>query len=57
MASSIKQEYDYPMVTSSDAHFLEDIGKSFTCFVIENISFDEISKALHNELGRRIILN
>ena len=57
MASSIRQEHDYPMVTSSDAHFLEDIGKSFTCFVIENISFDEISKALHNELGRRIILN
>jgi predicted metal-dependent phosphoesterase TrpH len=52
---SIKQEYDYPVVTFSDAHFLEDIGNSSTDFMIENISVDEIKKALHNEMGRRII--
>jgi PHP family Zn ribbon phosphoesterase len=57
MASSIRQEYGYPMVTSSDAHFLEDIGKSSTCFMIEDVSVDEINKALRNEMGRRIILN
>jgi predicted metal-dependent phosphoesterase TrpH len=55
--SSIKQGYDYPVVTSSDAHFLEDIGKSSTCFVIDDLSVDEIHKALRNEMGRRAILN
>ena len=54
--SSIKQGYDYPVVTFSDAHFLEDIGKSYTCFMIEDVSVDEIKKALHNEMGRRIIV-
>ncbi len=55
--SSIKQGYDYPVVTFSDAHFLEDIGKSYTHFMIEDVSVDEIKKALHNEMGRRIIVN
>ncbi len=55
--SSIKQGYDYPIVTFSDAHFLEDIGKSYTHFMIEDVSVDEIKKALHNEMGRRIIVN
>lgn len=56
-ASSVKQEYGYPVVTSSDAHFLQDIGKNSTCFMIEDVSVDEISKALRNEMGRRIIVN
>jgi predicted metal-dependent phosphoesterase TrpH len=55
--SSIGQEYDYPVVTSSDAHFLEDIGRNSTCFMIEEISLDEIGKALRNEMGRMVILN
>jgi len=56
-APSINQGYDYPVVTFSDAHFLEDIGTSSTCFMIETISVGEISKALHNEMGRRIIVH
>jgi len=55
--SSLNQEYDYPVVTFSDAHFLEDIGNSCTEFMIEDASVDEIRKALHNEMGRRIIVN
>jgi predicted metal-dependent phosphoesterase TrpH len=55
--SSFKQEYDYPVVTFSDAHFLEDIGNSSTCFMIEDMSVDEIRKALRNEMGRRIVVN
>jgi predicted metal-dependent phosphoesterase TrpH len=55
--SSIKQEYDYPVVTFSDAHFLEDIGNSSTDFLIENETVDEIKKALQNKMGRRIISN
>ena len=54
--SSIKQGHDYPVVTFSDAHFLDDIGKSYTHFMIEDVSVDEIKKALHNEMGRRIIV-
>jgi predicted metal-dependent phosphoesterase TrpH len=50
------QKYGYPVITSSDAHFLEDIGKSYTCFMTEDVSVDEIKKALHNEMGRRIIV-
>ncbi|NQT00489.1 MAG: PHP domain-containing protein [Planctomycetes bacterium] len=55
--SSVRQEYDYPVVTSSDAHFLEDIGKSSTCFMIEDTSVLEISKALRCELGRMVVSN
>jgi predicted metal-dependent phosphoesterase TrpH len=55
--SSINQEYGYSMVTFSDAHFLEDIGNSWTCFMIEDASVDEIRKALRNEMGRRIVVN
>ena len=57
MASSSGQGYDYPVVTSSDAHFLEDIGKSSTCFMVEDVSVDEINKALRSEMGRRVALN
>ncbi|MBC8470160.1 MAG: PHP domain-containing protein [Planctomycetes bacterium] len=55
--SSVRQEYDYPVVTSSDAHFLEDIGKNSTCFMIEDTSLQEISKALRCELGRMVVSN
>jgi predicted metal-dependent phosphoesterase TrpH len=58
-SSAIKQGYDYPVVTFSDAHFLEDIGKSYTNFMImtEDVPVDEIKKALHNEMGRRSFFN
>ena len=55
--SSTRQKYDYPVVTFSDAHFLEDIGSSYTCFMVEDVSASEIRKALHNEMGRRIVVN
>lgn len=43
------------IVTNSDAHFLNDIGKSFTLFQIEDINFQEIKMAIANVEGRRII--
>jgi hypothetical protein len=55
--SSVEQEYDYPIVSFSDAHYLDDIGNSSTCFMIEDASVDEIRKALRNEMGRRIVVN
>ena len=55
--SSTIQDYNYPVVTFSDAHFLEDIGNNSTEFMIEDATVDEIKKALRNEMGRRIIVN
>lgn len=51
------EEYGYPVITSSDAHFLEDVGRSLTSFELENASLSEIGKALRHELGRRIVAN
>jgi predicted metal-dependent phosphoesterase TrpH len=46
---------DLPVVSFSDAHLLNDIGKSSTCFLAKRGAFDEIAKALKNEEGRRIV--
>ena len=45
----------FPLTMSSDAHFLEDIGKASTTLLIENSSTEEIKKALLNQEGRKII--
>ena len=55
--SAYTKEYNYPVICSSDAHFLEDIGKNPSCFMVEEASFDEIGKALRQELGRRVVNN
>jgi len=47
--------YDYPITSSSDAHYPEDIGKTFTSFLLEDKTVTEIKKALKQEEGRRII--
>jgi hypothetical protein len=46
---------DYPCVTSSDAHFLHDIGKVWTEFVLAAPSLEEIRLALAGVNGRRIL--
>ncbi|MGQ9533628.1 MAG: PHP domain-containing protein [bacterium] len=43
----------FPIVRSSDAHFLEDIGKAITNFLIEEPTIEEIKMALKNERGRK----
>lgn len=53
--SSITNWNGFPVVSSSDAHFLSDIGKSSTCFLLEEATLEEIAKALKNEDGRRIV--
>jgi PHP family Zn ribbon phosphoesterase len=55
--SAMQQEYHYPVVTSSDAHFLEDIGTHCTYFTLEELSVSEIRKALRHEMGRSLVLN
>jgi PHP family Zn ribbon phosphoesterase len=43
-----------PIVTFSDAHSLKDIGRNYTSFSMENSTFDEITKSLRGEEGRKI---
>ncbi|MBN1223698.1 MAG: PHP domain-containing protein [Candidatus Aminicenantes bacterium] len=45
----------YPLTCSSDAHYIEDIGKSTTSFYIEEGTTEEIKKAFRNVDGRKII--
>jgi len=47
--------YNYPITCSSDAHYPDDIGKTYTSFLLEDKTIAEMKKALKNEDGRRII--
>ncbi len=50
------ESYGLPLVTFSDAHFLNDIGKSFTIFLMKEASIGEIKKALSGEDGRKVLV-
>jgi len=50
-----KFPYDYPITCSSDAHYPDDIGKSFTSFMLQDATVTEIKKALKNKDGRKLI--
>lgn len=45
---------NYAFIQSSDAHYPEDIGKTYTEFEMEAASFDEIRLALKKENGRNV---
>jgi PHP family Zn ribbon phosphoesterase len=45
----------YSFVWFSDAHRLEDIGKSMTHFLLKENSTGEVKMALHREEGRRVV--
>lgn len=50
-----KYPYSYPFTCSSDAHRPDDIGKSYTSFLIQDVTVTEIKKAFENEDGRKLI--
>ena len=50
----IYRGYGFPLVTSSDAHFPEDIGKVSTTFLLNAPSFLEITMALQGIEGREV---
>ena len=50
------QALGLPLVTFSDAHTLEDVGKSFTSFLIGEANTKEIRKALFGQDGRRVMI-
>lgn len=45
----------FPFITSSDAHFLPDIGRTCTRMYLESPSFQEIRLALRKQEGRYIL--
>jgi len=55
--ASIKDyEGEFTVITSSDAHYLEDIGKSSTRFLVEDSSFCELRMAILAREGRKAIV-
>lgn len=55
VSEQFPQANAYPLITSSDAHSLEDIGKSSTTFVMERVSIQEMKLALMAEDGRKVL--
>jgi 3',5'-nucleoside bisphosphate phosphatase len=55
----LKQKYqktaDYVLLTSSDAHRVNDIGRAVTLIKAKKPTFRELRKALRNEKGRHVI--
>jgi PHP family Zn ribbon phosphoesterase len=47
--------YGLPLITSSDAHYPDEIGKSSTCFLMESASVCELGKALRAQAGRKVV--
>jgi hypothetical protein len=45
----------YPLVKSSDAHYLNDIGKQTIRFLVEQPTIEEIKLALTNSQGRKVL--
>jgi predicted metal-dependent phosphoesterase TrpH len=45
----------FPLITGSDAHFLDDIGKITTRLMLAEATIDEIRMGLNNENGRKVI--
>ncbi|MBW1943038.1 MAG: PHP domain-containing protein [Deltaproteobacteria bacterium] len=43
-----------PIVTSSDAHFLHDVGRAYTPFFLESPNLEEIRMALFGKSGRKV---
>jgi PHP family Zn ribbon phosphoesterase len=49
------KNYGYPLVAFSDAHYLEDIGKSYTTCHINEFSLAEMEMALGDRQGRKVM--
>lgn len=50
-----QEEYkSFPILSSSDAHFLDEIGQGLTTFYMDEANFDEFKKAISKEGGRKV---
>ncbi|MCP5107274.1 MAG: PHP domain-containing protein [bacterium] len=50
------KDMDLPVITSSDAHAVNQIGRSLTRFYMEAPNLEEIGKSLRGEEGRRVVV-
>ncbi len=59
MADTIKELRDISFLSNSDAHspWPNKLGREFNTFLIEDISFEEIRKAIKRRNGKRIVRN
>ncbi|QQE81286.1 TIGR00375 family protein [Alicyclobacillus sp. SO9] len=58
MADSISELSDYTFLTNSDAHSLAKIAREYNALhVDEDLSFEEVRKALRREMGRAVAAN
>lgn len=57
MADKIKELQEYTYLTNSDAHSLAKIAREYQELMLEESSFTELSMALQEVKGRRIISN
>jgi hypothetical protein len=48
---------DISLIKASDAHYLSDIGSSYTTLELASPTFEEIRRALHRENGRSVKFN
>jgi uncharacterized protein (TIGR00375 family) len=57
LADNISELESKTFITNSDAHSLPKIGREYNKFLVEDISYKEIVKALKMEEGRKVITN
>jgi len=57
LADMISELEEKTFVTNSDAHSLPKIAREYNKMQVEDISFQEVVKALKNEDGRKVIAN
>jgi uncharacterized protein (TIGR00375 family) len=57
MADQIEELHDYTFVTNSDAHSLAKIAREYQVMEMEEPTFLELQKVLHNVDGRKIKAN
>ncbi len=48
------ETYGLPLIKSSDAHFLSDVGKASTIFLLGAPLFSELAMAFHGIEGRAV---
>ena len=55
-SQQIPQLEKYPVISSSDAHSLEDIGRAVSRFTIEAPTIEELTEAFQKNEGRSVTL-
>jgi predicted metal-dependent phosphoesterase TrpH len=53
---NIKHNKEFVFITSSDAHFIDDIGKRYSCFLMKEITFEEIRRCFRKVNGRKVVI-